>query len=207
MRTADWYFDFVSPYSYFGLLRLEELRGELDIRAHPVLFAGLLEHWQQKGPAEIPGKRLWTYRSCAWYAARNGIPFRFPASHPFNPLQYLRLAIAAGATLPAVTTIFRALWTTGADPADPALLPTLARSLDVDLARLGDGPVKQALRDSTERAAARGVFGVPTLIVDGELFWGADAIDFVKAYCADSGVLATDEMRRVMKLPVGASRK
>src|SRR5512138_2176252 len=107
MRQADWYFDFISPYSYFGLLRFEELRGELDIRLQPVLLAGLLEHWQQKGPAEIPGKRQWTYRSCTWWAARNGIPFRFPAAHPFNPLQYLRLAIAAGSTLSAVTAIFR----------------------------------------------------------------------------------------------------
>jgi 2-hydroxychromene-2-carboxylate isomerase len=207
MRQADWYFDFVSPYSYFGLLRLEELRDQLDIRVHPVLFAGLLEHWQQKGPAEIPGKRLWTYRSCAWYAARNGIPFRFPAAHPFNPLQYLRLAVAAGGTLSAVTAIFRELWTTGVDPTDESLIPKLARSLGVDLARLGDADVKQALRASTEQAATRGVFGVPTIIVDGELFWGADAMDFVKAYCADPSILQTDEMRRVATLRVGASRK
>jgi 2-hydroxychromene-2-carboxylate isomerase len=84
---VDWYFDFVSPYSYICLHRLKNL----DVVYKPVLFAGLLNHWGQKGPAEIPAKRQWTYRWCTWWAKELGISFRFPASHPFNPLQHLRL--------------------------------------------------------------------------------------------------------------------
>jgi 2-hydroxychromene-2-carboxylate isomerase len=94
----DWYFDFISPYAYLGMLRLGELPQEFEVRYRPVLFAGLLNHWQQKGPAEISPKRSWTYRSCTWWATRQGIPFRFPAAHPFNSLPYLCLAIAAGNT-------------------------------------------------------------------------------------------------------------
>src|SRR5262245_37155293 len=96
----DWYFDFVSPFSYICLHRLGEIG--MPVALKPILFVGLLQHWGQKGPAEIPVKRKWTYRWCVWWARELGIPFRFPAAHPFNPLPYLRLAIAAGSTEPAV---------------------------------------------------------------------------------------------------------
>ncbi len=207
MREAGWYYDFISPYAYFALLRLGEFDGQLNIRYRPVLLAGLLKHWGHKGPAEIPAKRTWTYRACTWYAAQHGIPFRFPAAHPFNPLPYLRLAIAANNTLPALRLIFQALWTTGADPADNTILTGLARELNISTSRIAEPDVKDALRLETEQAAARGVFGVPTLIVDGQLFWGADALDFVKAYLADPAIVATDEMKRVTNLPIGVARK
>ncbi len=206
MQQADWYFDFISPYAYLGLLRLNELPPDLEIAYRPVLFAGLLNHWEQKGPAEIPPKRLWTYRSCAWWAARHGVPFRFPAAHPFNSLPYLRLALAAGCSGQAVRRIFAALWTTGADPSDPRLLADLTRSLGLDPAELSRQEVKDALRIGTEHAIAHGVFGVPTLELAGELFWGADATDFVQAYLADPGILSTAEMQRLATLPVGAAR-
>lgn len=72
---------------------------------------------------------------------------------------------------------------------------------------LSEQAIKDELRLETERAVDRGVFGVPTLIVDDELFWGADALDFVEAYLADPGIVATQEMQRAKNLPVGASRK
>src|SRR4051812_48076591 len=159
MRASiDWYFDFVSPYSYIALHRLREL--PLAVTYKPVLFAGLLNHWGQKGPAEIPAKRKWTYRSCVWEAKKLGLPFRFPAQHPFNPLQHLRLALAAGCTPQAVRTIFESVWTTGEDAADPARFSSLCSELGVDPAK--HPQVKDLLRKNTEEAAARGVFGVPS---------------------------------------------
>lgn len=207
MQTADWYFDFISPFAYLALPRVERLPETLPVRYRPVLFAGLLDHWGQKGPAEIVPKRVWTYRWCTWLAARQGVPFRFPAAHPFNPLPYLRLAIAAGVTPATVRTIFEALWTTGADPADPAVFTGLATALGVERSALGTPAVKDALRAGTAEAAARGVFGVPTLAIDGELFWGVDGMDFAEAYLADPGILGTAEMMRASALPVGVSRK
>jgi 2-hydroxychromene-2-carboxylate isomerase len=207
LKKADWYFDFISPYAYIGLGRLDRLADRLAIRYRPVLFAGLLNHWGQKGPAEISPKRIWTFRWCTWWAAQQGIAFRAPAVHPFNPLPYLRLAIAAGNTPPAIRRIFEALWTTGVDPADERAFAALARSLSIDPARLADQAIKDTLRLETEQAVARGVFGVPTLIVDDELFWGADAMDFVEAFLADPGIVATAEMKRATSLPAGASRK
>jgi len=195
---VDWYFDFVSPYSYLCLHRLTDL----EVVYKPVLFAGLLNHWGQKGPAEIPAKRQWTYRWCTWWAKELGIPFRFPASHPFNPLQHLRLAIAAGCTPQAVRLIFDAIWTTGREA---------MHGFDGLCAQLNVRPeqltlAKDVLRRNTDEAAARGVFGVPSFVVDGEVFWGADAVDFVRAFLADPSVVKNDEMRRVDGLPVGATR-
>ena len=198
---VDWYFDFVSPYSYICLRRLHELPVQISYR--PVLFAGLLNHWGQKGPAEIPSKRQWTYRWCNWWAGELGIPFRFPASHPFNPLQHLRLAIATGCTPQAVKLIFDALWTTGQEAAQG--FEGLCSQLSVKPEQLAQA--KDVLRKNTEEAAARGVFGVPSFVVDGEVFWGADAVDFVKAFLADPSVLKNDEMRRLDRLPVGAARR
>src|SRR5688572_8319040 len=189
MRQVDWYFDFISPYSYFALHELHRF-SDVQVNYRPVLFAGLLHHWGHKGPAEIAPKRVWTYRWCTWYAAQRGIPFRFPSAHPFNPLPYLRLAVAAHCELSAIRRIFEALWTTGADPSDPRVIHDLLKSLDIDEARLSDPYVKDGLRAQTEHAAAAGVFGVPTLVIDGEIFWGADAMDFARAYLADPTILS-----------------
>jgi 2-hydroxychromene-2-carboxylate isomerase len=203
--SVDWYFDFVSPFSYICLHRLEELPVQVSYK--PVLFAGLLNHWGQKGPAEIPAKRRWTYRWCTWWANELGITFRFPAEHPFNPLSHLRLALACDSRPEAVKRIFDALWMSGANANDPAMLERLCRELNVDPARLAAEEIKARLKRNTEEAAAQGVFGVPSFVVDGEVFWGADAVDFLKAFLKDSSVLRNDEMRRVDALPVGAGRK
>jgi 2-hydroxychromene-2-carboxylate isomerase len=203
--SVDWYFDFVSPFSYISLHRLPELGAAVNFK--PVLFAGLLNHWGQKGPAEIPAKRRWTYRWCTWWAAELGIPFRFPAEHPFNPLQHLRLAIACKSDPGAVKRIFDALWMSGGHANDPQAFSALTKALGVDPARLSAADVKDALRRNTDEAVARGVFGVPSFVADGEVFWGADAVDFVGAFIRDSSVLRNEEMRRVDALPVGAARK
>ena len=207
MRRVGFYFDFVSPYSYIAFKRLDALPRDVGVELKPVLFAGLLHHFGQKGPAEIDVKRRWTYRWCTWWARELGIPFRFPASHPFNPLHHLRLAIAAGPSRENVGRIFDAIWTSGAEAADPAALKLLATELGVDETKLASPEVKETLRGNTDAAAAHGVFGVPTWEVDGELFWGADSLGFVIAFLADRAALHNAEMRRADSLPVGAARK
>jgi 2-hydroxychromene-2-carboxylate isomerase len=204
MRSAIWYFDFVSPFAYIGLHRLKELPRDLSIEYRPVLFAGILNHWGQKGPAELPTKRRYTYRWSHWWANNLGLPLRYPAAHPFNPLHHLRLAIACGSKPEAIRAIFDDLWTTGADASDPKRFQMLSTKLGI---REQDPKIKDILRANTEAAVARGVFGVPTLEVDGELFWGADSMEFLKAYLADPATVQNDEMRRLDALPAAASRK
>jgi 2-hydroxychromene-2-carboxylate isomerase len=202
MRTVDWYFDFVSPFSYLCLHRLGEI--SIPITYKPVLFAGLLNHWGQKGPAEIPAKRRWTYRWCQWWALELGVPFRFPAEHPFNPLQHLRLALACDSRPDAVKRIFESIWMSGGNATDPERFSRLCAELGVKNEKLAE--MKDRLRKNTEDAAARGVFGVPSFVVDGEVFWGADAVGFVNAFLADAAIVRNDEMRRLDALPVGAAR-
>jgi len=201
--SVDWYFDFVSPYSYIALYRLKEIPATIVYK--PVLFAGLLNHWGQKGPAEIPAKRQWTYRWSTWWAGELGIPFRYPAAHPFNPLPHLRLALACGNRPDAVKRIFEWVWMSGENANDDSRFAALCRELQVAPDQLA--ATKDALRKNTEDAAARGIFGVPSFVADGEVFWGADAVEFVNAFLANPAVIRNDEMRRVDALPAGAARK
>lgn len=207
MKNVDWYFDFVSPHAYFGFLQLESLPDQVNVRLRPVLFAGLLNYWGQKGPAEIPSKRLWTYRWCTWWARKEGIPFRLPAMHPFNPLPYLRLAIAAGNNRSSIEKIFNALWATGRDPHDSQLLQSLADGLGVAPERIGHPAIKDQLKKETDRAIAKGVFGVPTLSIDGHLFWGNESMDMALGYLADDSLFDDREMKRISRLPMAARRK
>jgi 2-hydroxychromene-2-carboxylate isomerase len=200
--SIDFYFDFVSPYSYLALYRLKELSSPIVYK--PVLFAGILNHWGQKGPAEIPAKRKWTYRSCVWESKKLGVPFRFPSAHPFNPLPYLRLALACDCRPEAVQRIFEFVWTTGEDAADPARFASLCSELGTDPASRPE--VKDLLRKNTDEAIARSVFGVPSFFIDGEVFWGADSVEFAKAFLADPKTVRNAEMRRVDDLPAAATR-
>ena len=206
MTHAIWYFDFISPFAWIGLHRLKELPG-LEIEYRPVLFAGILNHWGQKGPAEMPTKRRYTYRWSHWVAHSLGIPFKYPSAHPFNPLHYLRLAIACECRPAAVRSIFESIWTTGADAADPARLASLLATLAVTREEIEKTEIKEKLKKNTDEAIKRGVFGVPTLEIDGELFWGADSIDFARAFLEDRSVVRNAEMRRLDALPVAAARK
>lgn len=209
MKPADWYFDFISPFAYLQSEALQRFDGRLAIRPVPVLFAGLLKHWGQKGPAEMATKRRFTYRHVQWVADRNGIPFRFPPQHPFNPVRALRAAVALGASMDAIHTIFRFVWGEGRDPNDPAEWGELARRLnapDLD-ARCNDTAVKSQLLHNGERALASGVFGVPTLAVGRELFWGFDATGMALDWIDDPTRFARGEYARIDALPVGAARR
>ncbi len=209
MRTVDWYFDYISPFSYFQLTQFDRLPADVAVTYRPILFAGLLNHWEHKGPAEIPSKRVHTYRWCQWFAMRHGIPFRFPPAHPFNPLRTLRLTHALDCDPAVVRTIFDTVWAEGADTVSDegwhALTATLGVA-DAD-ARVSDPAVKEQLRQATEDAAARGVFGVPTFAIDGELIWGVDSTDMVLDVLADPSLLRVGEMARVSTLPIAKARQ
>lgn len=187
MKHITFHLDFISPYAYLAFEKLPEaLKGlSYEVEYRPLLFAGLLKHHGQLGPAEIPAKRDWTYRQVLWLAHAHGIPMHLPAAHPFNPLALLRLALACGhaglANRYVCETLFRHAWRGGADAADAARLQELQRELQPGRDPSCDG-VKAELRANTEAAIARGVFGVPTFEVDGRQFWGFDALPMLRAY-------------------------
>ncbi|MFN5178138.1 2-hydroxychromene-2-carboxylate isomerase [Limnohabitans sp.] len=186
MKTVTFYLDFISPYAWLAFdawpRALEGVEHHVVYR--PILFGALLKHHGQLGPAEIAGKREWTYRQVMWLAHRQGTPLVLPASHPFNPLALLRLALACderGAPGRQVCErIFRHVWCEGQEAAD-----SLRRAdLTAQLAPVRDpsgAEVRQDLHTRTREAVERGVFGVPSFEVDGRLFWGQDALPMLRA--------------------------
>lgn len=211
MKQIDFYFDFISPFAYLAFEQLPEALAGHSYQVHykPVLFAGLLQHHGQRGPAEIPGKRDWTYRQVMWLAHRHGIDLQMPASHPFNPLVLLRLAIAChvdGQPNRFVTeSIFRHVWRGGLDAADPARLQALVQQL-APRRDLQQAEVKRQLRQFTDEALALGLFGVPTLVVDGKVFWGFDALPMLGDYLAGGDWFTDAAWQTAADLPVGVRR-
>ena len=187
MKTITCYLDFISPFAY---LAFEALPRSLMGVSHrmvykPVLFAAMLKHHGQLGPAEIAGKREWTYRQVVWQAKQMGVTLDMPLAHPFNPLALLRLAVACSAegepNRLVCDTLFKHVWQGGAAADDAARLQALTQQLEPT--RSVDAPeVKDQLKANTEEAIACGVFGVPTCVVDGKVFWGLDALPMMRAY-------------------------
>jgi 2-hydroxychromene-2-carboxylate isomerase len=206
---ADWYFDFISPFSYLQLERIGMLRARLEITPVPIVFGAILKHHGQLGPAEICGKREFTYRFAQWTAERENIPFRFPPAHPFNPIAALRLAIAAGTTWPAITALFEHLWKEGHAGDDAESLIEIGRTLGIEnvAVAIAREDVKAALRANTEAAIAAGVFGVPTLRIGGEIFWGNDATSLMEDWLDDKARFDAPEYRRIATLPHAIERK
>jgi 2-hydroxychromene-2-carboxylate isomerase len=187
MRHIDFYLDFISPYAYLAFERLPEaLEGlSYSVAYKPVLLGALLKHHGTVGPAEVPAKRAWTYRHVLWLGHAHGIPIEMPATHPYNPLPHLRLALAAtndgDISRYTAETIFRDIWRGGAEAGDPARLAALAQLLPQVRDGQGD-EAKAQLRANTDQAIAHGVFGTPSLAVDGRLFWGFDGLQMLRTY-------------------------
>jgi 2-hydroxychromene-2-carboxylate isomerase len=216
IRLRFW-FDPISPYAWLAFQRLPQLLAgqSVCVDYQPVLFAGLLKHWGQLGPAEIAPKRDWTWRQVTWLAQRDAVPFVAPAHHPYNPLGLLRLLLACapeGGTPSrhSCATLLQAVWTTGRAPDDPALLADLSAQL-APVRDPGGESVKTALRAAGEAAIASGVFGVPTLEVLGDvaqagaqagrLYWGQDGLDMFAAALQGDAWLAGDGWHQATPAP------
>ena len=211
MKQITFYFDVISPYAYLAFERLPEALQGLSYRLtyQPVLFAGILKHHGQLGPAEISPKREWTYRQVQWLAREMGIEMQMPATHPFNPLDLLRLAVASNSEgLPnryAVEKLFHHVWRGGQNAADLERLQTLTDLLKPCL-NPNSPEVKELLKAHTNIAISKGVFGVPTMEVDGKLFFGLDALPMLAAYLKQDAWFASSAWDDVLKIPVGSSR-
>jgi 2-hydroxychromene-2-carboxylate isomerase len=199
-------FDFISPYAYLAWTQIRTLaaKHERALTNVPILFAALLDANGQKGPAEIPAKRAYLFKDVARKAHRFGAPIRPPVVHPFNPLVALRAATVSP-TEDVIDALFRAVWVEGRriDGADAVreVLAPIGRAEIVD--RVTEDAIKNALRSATEAALSRGVFGVPTVEVDGELFWGTDALVDLEHHL--SGALPS--FPAWFDVPVGVHRK
>jgi 2-hydroxychromene-2-carboxylate isomerase len=212
MKQITFYLDFISPYAYLAFEKLPEALQGLSyaVDYRPLLFAGVLKHHGQLGPAEIAPKRDWTYRQVLWQAHRHGVPLQMPAAHPFNPLPLLRLALACGerglANRYVCETIFRHVWRGGADAGDAQRLQSLVQTLAPRRAPEGE-EVKAELKANTGEAIAQGVFGVPMYAVDGKLFWGFDALPMLRAWLEGDAWFASGEWEKAAQVGAGIARK
>jgi len=206
-KSLDWYFDFISPFSYLQSAKLDELVAQARIACRPVLFAGLLQHFGNTGPAEIAPKRRWTFEHVAWLAHAHGIPLAFPPVHPFVPLRLLRLSIVLGNSLDVVQRLFAYVWRDGQLPTDDDAFGRLLAEYGVALADLDAPAVKHALRANTDAAIAAGVFGVPSAVIDGDVFWGFDATPMIRARLAGDAFFASPAFTAARSLPEGVQRR
>ena len=215
MQQIRFHFDFLSPYAYLAWTQLHALadRTGASVEPAPVLLAGLLNHHGQKGPAEIPAKRIYVFKDTLRRAALLGVPIAPPPSHPFNPLLALRAVLAAPEDnkRALVDALFAATWGHAAEKGveRPEVVRAAARAagIDADLVELASTqPIKDALRASTEEAIAAGVFGVPTMRVGGELFWGLDSLDLLELHLRGEDPLTPDVLARMRDLRASAAR-
>lgn len=214
-KPVDFYFDYLSPYAYLASLEIESLceRHGVALRWRPVLFAGLLNHWGQRGPAELPPKGFHALKDTLRYARKRGIPLRSPRHHPFNPLLALRTAQAevSGADQGRIIqALFQMGWAHGGDlgSADEIVAALDAAGLDGAglVAKSADPAVKARLRADTDAAIARGVFGIPTMIVGDELFWGLDQLGNLELFLDGRDPLAGLDWEQVRSQGPGAWR-
>jgi 2-hydroxychromene-2-carboxylate isomerase len=219
MKEIHFYFDFISPYAWLAFQALPKALEGVSHRVHyhPVVFGAMLKHHGQLGPAEIPGKRDWTYRQVMWQAKQQGTDLQMPAAHPFNSLALLRLAVAASGINQqgqpnryVVETIFKHVWCDGLEATDPDRLATLQMHLfsqpGVSFQDPQSAEVKQLLQQQTQQAIDLGLFGVPSMVVNGQVFWGNDALPMLRAYLEGDAWFESADWRDAGKLPVGIRR-
>jgi 2-hydroxychromene-2-carboxylate isomerase len=208
-------FDFISPFSYLAWQWIHELAEEHErpVEYQPVLFAALLNHYGHLGPAEIEPKRVYIFKQAVRRAHSMRLPLAPPPAHPFNPLLSLRVAsidLPTERRRAAIDTMMNAVWAGGPGVEDPA---TLAVQLDAAglsgtslVARAGQSDIKARLRASTDQALQQGVFGVPSVIVDGELFWGSDTRDDINTFLNGKDPVTEHLLRRWEQVEPSATR-
>jgi len=211
----EFYFDYLSPYAYLAWLRLPSIMAsrEVELEPKPTLFAGLLNHWGQLGPAEIKPKKQHVFSDCARFAKLHELPFAAPQFHPFRPLLALRVSLAAvqaGCAEPVIDAIFKAGWAKGFDLASETVIGEALRHAGVDgqalLASAQSPEIKHSLRDHTAAATALGVFGVPTIRVKDRSFWGLDQLPYVALFLDDKDPLDAIDVDTISPQGEAASR-
>lgn len=209
------YFDYISPFAYLASLRVEAIGARLGkrVEATPVLFAGLLNHFGQLGPAEVEPKRRWAFRRALRRADQLGVKLLPPPYHPFNPLLALRVTQAAPEEQrwSVIGALFGAAWGSGKGVEQESDIREALRGRDVDVDQLlhaaSTGPVKGALRAATERAIQLGVFGVPTCRLGAELYWGEDSLDDMVTEALAGGPQRDERLERWLSIGASARRQ
>lgn len=216
MTEIDFHFDFISPYGYLGWIKGNELcrKKGWTLNPRPIVFGAVLDACGQLGPAEIPAKRAFVIRDAMRKFAAIKIPMAWPKLHPFNPLTALRLAlkeVSGNDQVKVIDAIWKAGWIHGEDLSSEDVLSAALKSAGLPaealLERTRDPAVKARLKEETQRAIELGVFGVPTFVHNGEIFWGEDQIGFLEQKIEGRETLDEKVYRAILVSPRGVDRK
>ncbi len=215
LRPLHFYFDFISPYAYLAWSKIHPFaaKNHCEVIPVPVLFAAMLNVNGQKGPAEIPSKRSYTFKNILRLARDHGLPIAMPPSHPFNPLLALRVAclpLAPVVRRAVIDTLYREVWTSGRGVEDPQVIRDVLAGFGLDVEALmtqaASDETKMVLRANTDDAIRRGVFGVPSIRIDDEVFWGLDSLPHVEAFLAGHDPVTPEWLAQLAALPASAAR-
>ena len=187
MKKIEFYFDFLSPYSYLAWTWVREQSYEFSYI--PVSVASIIAAYDTKGPAQIAPKRNYLFKDLLRFSKLNNIPFTTPKHLPFNSLYALRLALisSAGENQKAVIdTIFRAGWEHGLDIGSDDVLKEILKKenlySDELIEKMESKAARIELKANIERALQNELFGVPSFIADGEMFWGNDSTKYLEMH-------------------------
>ena len=214
--TVPFYLDFVSPYTWLALMQAERFAGEHGVvwEPRPVVYAALLDAHGLVGPVETPAKRRYTFHDVARCAQRLGLRLAGPPEHPFRSLDALRtlyLFRREAQALRLAVLLSNAAWGEGRRLTDPAVLRDVVARAALDAAdlseRISAAEIKQGLRESTEEALRRGVFGVPTFVHEDELFWGHDRLGHLAERLAGRMPPARELVRDLLERPSAVARR
>jgi 2-hydroxychromene-2-carboxylate isomerase len=212
----QFYFDYISPNAYLAWSQISRLTAGRDVEVEPipVLFSAILDAHGQRGPAEIPAKMNWMVRDILWKAKQLNVPLNPPASHPFNPLLALRVS-----SLPhprekkaaLIAAIFEAVWIRKVEVSDSVALSQALEAAGFDghslIEQATSSEIKKLLRENTNAALRVGVFGVPSMLLQGNLFWGFDDFAHLEAFLDNQASHQPEDVSAWSNMRWSASRK
>lgn len=217
LKELKFFFDPVSPYSYLGsqmFNRVVKKYKNTHVTCVPVLFTGLLNAHGQRGGAEIASKRSYIFLDCFRMGQLHNIPFVMPPAHPFNPLLSLRVLTAVYDPSKQFTfakSIMYACWGKGLDITTKDVIIECARMSGLNgehLLELAESDtIKNKLKENTDAAVAAGVFGVPTVIINNEMFWGSDRMEHLDRYLDGELLIDPIKIKKLIEIPRGSDRK
>ena len=188
IKPFEFYFDFSSPYTFLAHKGIKKIENENSIKVKymPILLGALLSSVGIKANVDIPIKAKYMIKDCKLCAEKNRIIFKFNNYFPIITLNLMRCVLVAEKKDFAqnfIDKVFDAIWRDGLNLNDNAIVEKLLKNLDINprtfLLEAKDQKIKEDLKKKTEEASQKGIFGLPSFIVNNKIFWGQDRLEFV----------------------------
>jgi len=183
-KQIDFYFDFISPYTYLAYKKIQSLPKDIKINYKPILLGGLHNLDGITAPAFIKHKLKHMMNDCLLIANKNSFDFKWNSKFPINSLNIMRgyFAINSSNQAKYIKTIFDAYWKDNLDISKEEILTPLLEQCEINkyifFNTIKNPVIKDKLKDATKNAYEKEVFGAPTYIVNDKIFWGQDRLEF-----------------------------